>query len=132
MNIIYVTLLTLLASLSLASCDPAKILVVKADKDKSASVIVYANNRIAPYTDRNDSAKLIIQVPQPDTMRKTFHYGIGGWSNEAIAEMANNIDSIVFLHPARKSTLTSKHEITQYLRNGRSGFGGRILTIEAK
>ena len=115
-----------------ASCDPAKLLVIRVDNKNNLSVIVYTNNKIVPFSNKDDNTKLTIQVPFNDTTNKTFNYGIGNWSNDAIKDLSTNIDSITINNSTNKLVLINKSDIENYLKKHRSGYAGSILTIEAK
>jgi len=115
-----------------ASCDPAKILVIKADKKSNLSVTVYTNKKIIPFGDNNDSTKFTFQVPLNGTTIQAFNYGIGNWSNDAIRNLSKNIDSIIINNSTSKVVLVNKLEIENYLKKHRSGYAGSVLTIEAK
>ncbi|WP_153799747.1 hypothetical protein [Foetidibacter luteolus] len=122
----------LLTSLLLVSCDPAKLLVIKADSKSGSSVTVYTNNKIIPFGNKHDSTKMIIQVPLNDTTNKIFNFGIGNWPNDAIIDLAKNIDSIIFRGSTGKQALINKSELEVYLKKHRGGYAGSRLTIEAK
>ena len=108
-------------------------MAIKADDKSSTSVTVYTNNRIVPFGDKNDSSKIIILVPYNDTTSKIFDYGIGGrWSNDAIANLTTNIDSVVIKNTNNKVALVNKADIEDYLKKHRGGYAGCILTIKAK
>ena len=118
--------------LFLTSCDPAKLLVIKADGKNNSSVTVYTNKKIIPFGDKDDESKMIIQVPFNDTTNKTFNYGLGTWPNDAIVALTANIDSIIIRNSTDKFVLLNKSDIQGYLKKHRSGYAGSILTIEAK
>ncbi len=122
----------ILVALLLTGCDPAKTLIIKSANTANVSVTLYTNNKIIPFSNADDSSKLIIHVPYQDTTTKTLNYGIGNWPDESIADLAINIDSIVFMSSSGKQVLSTKLHIQAYLKKNRSGFGGSILTIEAK
>ena len=119
-------------TLFLASCDPAKLLIIKADDKSNTSVAVYTNKKVIPFGNNGDSSKFVIQVPYNDTTGKTFNYGIGNWPDDAINKLTTNIDSIVINNTSNKVVLISKTDIVSYLKQHRSGYAGSILTIEAK
>lgn len=119
-------------SILLASCDPAKLLVIKTSNKSNASVTVYANRQIIPSANKGDKSKLVIQVPFNDTASKKFSYGIGNWPLEAIDALATNIDSIEINNTINKVVLANKADILNYLKKHRGGYAGSVLTIEAK
>lgn len=116
----------------LTGCDPAKLLIIKADNSGKSSVTVYTNNKIIPFGNKSDSSKLIIQVPINDTTEKTFSYGIGNWPDNSIAELTTNIDSIIITTIDKRTVLMRKEDIQRYLKKHRGGYAGSVLTIEAK
>jgi hypothetical protein len=120
------------ASILLASCDPAKVLVITAHNKSNASVTVYTNRQIIPSADKDDKTKLVIQVPFNGTTSKTFNYGMGNWPLNAISELATNIDSIVIRNTIDRVVFDNKAQIFNYLNKHRSGYAGSVLTIEAK
>ena len=122
----------LIIALLLTSCDPAKLLLIKADTKNNTSVTVYTNNKILPFGNKQDSTKMIIQVPFKDTTSKTFNYGIGNWPNDAINELTKNIDSIIIRNRFDILVLINKPDIETYLKKHRGGYAGSVLTISAK
>ena len=124
--------LLILTTIFFVSCDPAKLLVIRAENKNTSSVTVYTNNKIVPFGNKDDNTKFTIQVPFNDTTSKSFNYGIGNWSNDAIKDLSTNIDSIIITNSADKLVLVNKSEIENYLKKHRSGYAGSILTIEAK
>jgi hypothetical protein len=128
-------ILIIVATLGLASCDPAKILVIKSRPNSNASIVLYGNRKINPLL--NDSAsiekKIIIQVPTADGKNEIkFNYGIGIWSNGPISNLSAAIDSIIITGKLKKTILKNQDSIKQYFINHRSGYGGSKLTIVAK
>lgn len=132
MKFIYGFVHLTLASLILVSCDPAKLLVIKAGSKSISSVTVYTNQAIIPFGNRGDSAKMIIKVPTNDTIEKTFNYGIGNWPDDAIKDLAAKIDSIILINSTNRLTLVNKSDLENYLKKHRHGYAGSILTIEAR
>ncbi len=129
------TLSLILGMITLISCDPARILVVKAADKPNVSVTIYSNKNILPYS--NDSIdKIIIKIPETDTSIKhdtTFFYGLGGWGNDSLMpNFSQNIDSIIIVNSKEKVMLDNQTDINTYLLKNRHGFAKRILTIEAK
>lgn len=128
--------LCLLATLIFCSCDPARIMQIRAVDKPNYSVTVYANNNILPFQKDKQTEKLILQFPSNNSPIKrdtTFRYGIGGWHDKKnMPEFAKNFDSIIIIRNGQKQSLTKQEEITKYLLNQRHGFGKSILTIEAK
>ena len=96
----------LLTLLFITSCDPAKVLIIKAKK-KNTSIHVYANKEISPFSDGDDNAKMIIHVPANGTTMKAFYYGFGGWSKDGVSRLASDIDSIIIIN--RFDTLSLKN-----------------------
>src|SRR4051812_47919088 len=99
----------ILTILFLTSCDPAKLLIIRADSKNNTSVSVYTNNKIIPFGNevgnKEDTTKMIIQVPFDDTTKRTFNYGIGNWPNNAITELVTNIDSVIINNSKNKIVL---------------------------
>ncbi len=117
--------------LSLQSCDPARVLVVKAAGVQDSSVTIYANKNILPSASGNGDEKIILHIPAAkDTI---FYYGIGGWGeDDLMSGFAANFDSIILQGHGERQVLSNLESITDYLLNHRSGFASRILTIEAE
>ncbi len=131
---IFIPCLTVIAIL-IQSCDPARILVVKAAKNPDVSVTVYGNNKILPGPHEKENEKIVIKIPTTGTRvtRDTvFYYGLGGWpKGKFMTEFAKNIDSIIIINSNGKIVLDNLSDITNYLSKHRHGFAKRILTIEA-
>ncbi|MBL0358411.1 MAG: hypothetical protein IPP72_16815 [Chitinophagaceae bacterium] len=124
-----------MAILFLVSCDPAKILVIKAANKENVSVVVFTSTKIIPQSNSDSSTKLTIQVPPIDvsnTYQKSFDYGIGNWPDKEILDLVANIDSIVINNSFDTMRLTNKEQMGKYLKKHRSGYAGSVLTIEAK
>lgn len=128
--------ISILVIITLASCDPARILIVKAGENPNVSVSVYANKNILPHPQGNLNQKIVIQVPATPSSTKrdtTILYGLGGWGDDSLMpEYAKNIDSIVLVNSNGTVVLNDQTEINAYLLKSRHGFAKRILTIEAK
>lgn len=134
-NPIRTTVLSILTVLLFNGCDPAKLLVIKASPETHASVSVYINRKALPTTYWNGDKKVLIQLPATDTAtyyEKRYYYSIGNWPNAEIAELAANIDSLVFTNPVSRLVLADRSQIEQYLLKHRSGYAGSVVTIEAK
>ena len=122
------------------SCDPARILVVKASKKPGVSVAIYANENILPrsypYSEDSIPEKIVVRIPTTDSIprRKTvFGYGLGTWGDSALMPgFSKDIDSIIIINIENKLTLNHQAEINDYLLEHRHGFAKRILTIKAK
>jgi hypothetical protein len=130
-----VPIILIVTTIVLSSCDPGKRLVIKAADKKDVWVTVYATQKIVPGSHESDTNKVIIQVPSPDTTerhKKMFIYAIGTWPNEAITNLAANIDSIIINNTSGQLRLTTKAQIEAYLRKHRHGYASSILTIKAK
>ena len=113
------------------SCDPAKVLVIRAKKNNT-SIHVYANKKISPFSYGDDNAKMIIHVTANDTTKKEFYYGFGGWSREGVFRLASGIDSIIIINRFDTISLKITTDIENYLWKHTSGFARRLLKIEAK
>lgn len=113
----------------LTGCDPTKVLVVKA-KQKGTSVAVYTSTRIMPRSKEDDSAKIIIQVPSNETRTRKIRYGMGWWSDDAIAAIATDIDSIVMVKGEDRIVFGERMAIEDFLKKHRSGYGDAVLTIK--
>lgn len=114
------------------SCDPARILVIKAAKKNNASVMIYGNGSIIPQQNANE--KILIQIPSKDNeYETTYFYGLGAWGDStSILHLTNNIDSIIIVNNTNKKILKNKQEIHSFLLKSRHGFAKSILSIEAK
>ena len=121
----------LLTLLFVTSCDPAKVLIIKAKK-KNTSVHVYANKKISPFSDGGDNAKMIIHVPANDSTKKSFYYGFGGWSKDGVSRLASAIDSIIIINRFDTLSLKIIPDIEHYLWKHTSGYARSILKIKAK
>lgn len=131
--IFFITCLAVIAIL-IQSCDPARILVLKASKNPDVSVTVYGNNKILPGPHEKENEKIVIKIPATGTSatRDTvFYYGFGGWpKSKFMTEFSKNIDSIIIINSNSKIVLDNLPDITNYLSKHRHGFAKRILTIE--
>jgi hypothetical protein len=120
----------------LTSCDPARVLIIKASGKPNVSVTVYGNKNLLPRTYNSDNEKITIKIPSDDTSTKRdtfFYYGLGGWGNsDLMPEFSKHIDSIIIVNRYGKLILDNQSEINGYLLKQRHGFSKRILTIEAK
>ncbi len=119
----------------LASCDPARTLVIRTVDKPNFSVTVYGNKNILP--DNNGSTeKVVVKISSETNSEKrdtTFRYGLGGWDKKyQIPELAANIDSIIIVNSSGTLLLKNKKELTSYLLTHRSGQSGCVITIEAK
>ena len=124
--------LFIFAVLILVSCDPAKIVVIKASNKNNTSVMIFGNGRMLPFANRADSNKIVIQVPLNDTTKRTLKYGLGDWYEGAITDLAKNIDSIIISNAQGRSVLNNRTDIETYLKKHRGGYAKNILRIEAK
>lgn len=117
----------------LSACDPAQILTVKTHNEGD-SVFVYGQRRILPHHGEEATDRIVIHVPFTDSLtqtKKTFLYGIGGWHDDAVENLAACIDSIRIVTDEKETLLNSQEEIRQYLLHHRSGIARHVLTIEA-
>src|SRR5437764_4953445 len=93
------TLICLLfTTIILMSCDPIKVLVIKATDKENVSVTLYGNQKAISGDNKNKDNKIIIHVPYVDSTIKyqqVFAYGIGAWPKPDIEEFTANVDSIV-------------------------------------
>ena len=122
--------LIIVLAILLQGCDPAKTLVIEAGS-KGDSVKVIANEKLLPFNNNNEG-KIVITVPSGDTMRKVFHYEMGGWSDKALIDLASKIDSIHIENGSGKISISDPDKIVAYLKNHQSGWAGSILTISTK
>jgi hypothetical protein len=104
----------LLTVIFFTSCDPAKVLIIKAGKTNTR-VHVYANNKILPFSDGVNNAKMVIRVPSNDTTEKAFYYGLGGWSKNGVSRLASDIDSIIIVNRFDTISLKITADIENYL-----------------
>ena len=114
------------------SCDPAKILIIKADSNNS-SVTIFGNEQFLPFASPQASRILKITVSSTDTLRDhkiEYNYGMGNWPNSAISDLVKNIDSIQISTANSTYYLRSKPEIEEYLKKHRGGYAGSRLTIK--
>jgi uncharacterized protein YcfL len=127
------SIILILTLLILVSCDPTKLLVIKANKD--SSVTLYTNQKILPYYYGEPDKKAVLTVSYTDTTKhdyRVYFYGAGKWTYGELPTLCENIDSIAINGSKKKVVLKSKAEIFNYLRKHRSRFGKHVLTIEAK
>lgn len=121
---------------TLTSCDPARILVIKASNKPNTSVAFYANTNILPYANDSVSEKIIIKIPEVATSTysdTTFCYGLGGWGDESvISSFSQSIDSIVVINNSKIVVIDNQADINSYLLKNRRGYAKRKLVIEAK
>lgn len=117
------------------ACDPAKLLVVQVPENSSNSVTVYSNQKTLPLYYGNPDEKITLKVPYFDSAmqyKHVFFYGQGGWSDEAVKQLSENIDSIAIRGSKGNMLIKTKPEIQAYLKKHQSGFADHIITIEAK
>lgn len=123
----------MLTVLSVQSCDPARVMVVKTADKPNLSVAIYANKNILPGKEGND--KIVINIPSqgmPAKRDTTFYYGLGGWGRGDMSWFAKDIDSIIIINSNGKLLLNDEAAIAGYLNKHKHGFGHRILTIKAQ
>jgi len=121
----------LLTVILFTSCDPAKVLIIKAKKNNT-SIHVYANKTISPFSDGDDNVKMIIHVPANDTTKKAFYYGLGGWSKDGVSRLTSDIDSIIIINRFDTISLKITADIENYLWKHTSGVARHVLKIKAK
>jgi hypothetical protein len=112
-----------------------KILVIEVPNNSASSVTLYSNQKILPSYYGNPDEKITVKVPYFDSAmqyRHVFFYGQGGWSDEAVKQLTENIDSISIRGNKGNTLIRTKPEIQAYLEKHRSGFAKHVLTIEAK
>lgn len=130
------TLYLILGTITLISCDPVRMLVVKAADKPNVSVTIYSNKNILSFSNDSIDNKIIIQIPETDSSIKrdtTLFYGLGGWGNDSLMyNFSQNIDSIIIVNSSETVILNNQNEINAYLLENRHGFAKSILTIEAK
>lgn len=126
--------ITLVAlSLLFIGCDPIQVLTIETKGKRNASVAIYANkefltsNRWFEHVDslyKPDAAgKVVLQLP--DSLHGSLYsmsYHIGDWQAEEVVDLAETIDSIVFLNSRRKRVLKGEDDIIPYLWRRRRGF----------
>lgn len=118
----------------LASCDPARVLIISNGNHKNSSVTVYASSNILPHPSTSDTGRVIIKMPsiydasRNDTL---LFYGLGNWSDEALMPgFAEQIDSIVFVSKGERRVLQDSQEITTCLLNCRRGLMDHVLLLK--
>jgi len=116
----------------LPGCDPAKTLTLKVSKKGNASIYLYGHQSVLPIWNQQGAGKIIIKVSANDTTKQSFYYELGGWSNEGIAKLASNIDSIVFYNGVNRRILKTKPELESYFKKHRGGYLNSVLKIKAK
>jgi hypothetical protein len=118
------------------SCDPARVLMIKATGKPTVSVTIYADKKMLPHRWRNEKEKVVFKVsPNAEHKKRdsTLFFGFGGWSEDAIqTELTKHIDSIVIVNSTGKQILNTPTDISTYLIAHRYGFVNRIVKIEAK
>lgn len=129
-NITTITyLLVIFVALNLAGCDPAKLLVVEAER-KGTSVTLYLSKGVVPQASIKDSDTTFIRVPSNDILKKKYHFGLGGWSDTSVGQFASGIDSIVIENGKSQILLRDRLEIESFLKKRRSGYAKAVLTIK--
>jgi len=122
-----------MAAIYSAGCDPAKILIVKANSNNS-SVTIFGKEQFLPYASLLANRNLIVTVSSNDTLKGhkiKYSYGMGNWPNSAISDLVKNIDSIQISNASGTLHLRNKPEIEEYLKQHRGGYAGSRLTIKA-
>jgi hypothetical protein len=129
-----IRLCILLFVVSLVSCDPARILLVRCPSKPGSSVELYARKGILGSWPQQDSLeKVTLQLPFSAAGKDTsFLYGVGTWTDERIANFAAHTDSIVLTNSKGRQVYNSREAIIQYLRKNRTGAAKSLLTIEAE
>ena len=122
-------------AVTIVSCDPFRILVIKAADKPNVSISIFANENILPYN--TGRGKIAIEIPTKGQATKfdtSFFYGLGLWRKSSeIDSFTNNIDSIIIKNSTSTEVLKNPNEIKQYLLKHRSGmYGSAVLTLEAK
>lgn len=117
-----------------SSCDPGMMLVVRASEKNNSSVTIYGNNKLLRYKQEEKESKVIIKVPEKDsviTYKKEFLYGYGGWDIVNVNYLSDNMDSIIIISSSGTLVLKDKAQMHQYLLKQTGGYGNHKLTIEA-
>jgi len=118
------------------SCDPARVLTIKATGKPTNSVTIYADKKMLPDRYSYEKEKVAFKVTTNAEHNKrdsTLFFGFGGWSKDAIrSELTKYIDSIVIVNSTGKRILNTPTDINTYLIAHRYGFVNRIIKIEAK
>jgi hypothetical protein len=124
--------------LLLSSCDPGRVLFIRAGNHAGVSIIIYGNRIVFPMENGkyiHDSEKTVIRIPdpgRPSTHDTICFYGLGVWDSGHIQFLVDNIDSIIINNRNNQILLKAKPEIRNYFLHHRRGFAGCRLTIKAK
>lgn len=127
------TILTIVTSCILTSCDPAKLIILKNKSDKPAyfkwtievDSVSGNSNHPALKTGTFDLGT------KKDERKEVMHFGFGSWPPGEIERFVNkNIKSIEIEGANTKVKMTDKVEITKFLTDRRHGLFKNFITIK--
>ncbi|MFM7854601.1 MAG: hypothetical protein ACKO96_22415 [Flammeovirgaceae bacterium] len=127
------TIITILTSCILTSCDPAKLIILKNKSDKPAyfkwtievdSVSGYSNHPAL-------KTEIFDLGTKKEEREKVMYFGFGSWPTGEIERFVNkNVKSIEIEGANTKVKMTDKREIIKFLTDRRHGLFKNFITIK--
>ena len=111
----WITTFLLCTIVVLTSCDPGIYLIVKNPNKDNSTVTVYAKKSYQKRFTQN---------------KTTFYFGIGEWDDTTIANISENIDSIIIKNNFDCEVLKEKIDIQNYLIKHRKRSTESVLKIK--
>jgi len=121
-----------LALVSLTSCDPAKLIIVKNKSDRPACFyLAFKGSRMVGegYEKEFETLKIELGTTKPDN-RTAIPFGFGGWPRREVERFVDEqVKSIEIVGKETNVSMTDKQEMTEYLLARRRGLFNQFITI---
>lgn len=129
------TILTIVTSCLLTSCDPAKQIILKNRSDKPAYFkwTIQADS-VSDYLNHPALKSGTFELGTTKGQREVvMYFGFGSWPREEIERFVNkNIESIEIEGASTKIKMTDKGEIKKFLLDRRHGLLKNFITIKIR